>query len=84
MSHHKYLGSQDSADDSEIDVRVAIAYTSCGALWIWSSHDIKTETKIQVYNAVMMTLLLYGAEMWTLYQCYIGHLGHIKEVHPQN
>ena len=67
VTHYKYLSrkvSPDGSMDPEIDMKLAAASTSFEALWrrLWSSHDVKTE-KIQVYIAVIMTVLLYGAKM---------------------
>ena len=34
-------------------------------LWkIWNSRTIKTPTKIRIYKAAVITILLYGAEVW--------------------
>ena len=67
---------QMAAWTHEIDVRIDTASTSFGALWrrLWFSHNIKTETKIHIYNAIMLAVLLYGTETWTLYHWQIGCL----------
>ena len=35
---------------------------------LWGVHDVSMETKIDVYEAVVLTTLLYGCETWTLYR----------------
>ena len=34
---------------------------------VWQSHSLRLSTKIQVYGAVVVPTLLYGAETWVLY-----------------
>ena len=33
---------------------------------IWKSKDISTSTKIQFYKTLILSLLMYGSESWTL------------------
>jgi len=33
---------------------------------IWISHRIKTATKVRIYRACVMAILLYGSKSWTL------------------
>ena len=35
---------------------------------VWQSHSLRLSTKIQVYRAVVVPALLYGAETWVLYR----------------
>jgi len=37
-------------------------------------HDVSRETKVVVYQAVVITTLLYGCETWTVYQRSIRRL----------
>ena len=74
-----YLGSTISDDvqlDHEIERRIAKASSSFGRLKdrVWNSHDIKLETKIALFKAVVISTLLYGGETWTLYARHIKEL----------
>ena len=74
-----YLGSKIANDgqlDTEINCRIAKASASFGKLHsrVWSSHDLKLNTKVEVYNVVVLSTLLYAAETWTLYQRHIKKL----------
>jgi hypothetical protein len=33
---------------------------------IWQSNDIRKETKLQLYHTLILSILLYGSETWTL------------------
>ena len=33
---------------------------------IWNARDIHTKTKIELYKVLVLSILLYGAETWTL------------------
>ena len=44
------------------------------ALRLWDSHDISQVTKVFLYQAVVLTVLLYGAEIWTVYRRHIKQL----------
>nr|XP_014353800.1 PREDICTED: uncharacterized protein LOC106706837 [Latimeria chalumnae] len=70
VEHFPYLGSHlsQTADiDEEIQHRLKCASAAFGRLrkWVFEDHDIRSETKVMVYQAVMIPTLLYGAEMWT-------------------
>ena len=43
---------------------------------VWDVAGIRTDTKLQVYNAVVLPTLLYGAETWTVYQSHARKLNH--------
>ena len=78
-ANFKYLGSTISADgaiDKEIDSRINKASQALGRLRhkVLNQHNIKISTKIKVYNAVVLSSLLYGSETWTL------HRKHIKKL----
>jgi hypothetical protein len=67
---YKYLGvifDTSGTDDKEIKPRVIQArkYIAClnGILW---SKDIRKERKLNIYNALIKTSLLYGSETWRL------------------
>ena len=54
----------------EIYNRLSKACSSFGRLSKreWQSYSIRLSTKIQVYRAVVVPTLLYGAETWVLYR----------------
>jgi len=58
------------AVDCDITSRLAKAGSAFGKLQrrLWNVHDVSRETKIAVYHAVVLTILLYGCETWTLYR----------------
>ena len=43
---------------------------------VWNRRGISETTKIKLYQAVILTTLLYGCEMWTTYLRYIKKLNH--------
>ena len=78
-SKFAYLGSKLSNGgqlDTEIDSHITKASSSFGRLHsrVWSSHELKLSTKISVYHAVVLSTLLYAAEIWTPYQQHICKL----------
>ena len=66
-----YLGgvlSNDCSINPEIAGRFAKASSNFGHLAkLWDKHDISLVTKVSVYQAAVLTVLLYGAETWTVY-----------------
>ena len=65
-----YLGVTISGDgrfDRDLDIRIQQAYGAFHKLWkIWTSRTIKTPTKIRIYRAAVISILLYGAEVWNM------------------
>ena len=67
-----YLGSTLCSNlslDSEIDKRIGKAATTYARLTsrVWENPKLTTYTKIVVYNACIISTLLYGSEAWTTY-----------------
>ena len=78
-----YLGSclSEMANlDPEINSRLAKASASFGRLWsrVWRERGLSVQTKIQVYNAVVISALLFGCETWTMYR---KHLKQLEQFH---
>ena len=46
---------------------------------VWQSHSLRLSTKIQVYGAVVIPILLYGAETWILYRKQIRLLDRFHQ-----
>jgi len=67
-----YLGSylaNTIAVVSDINSHLAKAGDTFGKLqrWLWSEHSVSLPIKIAVYQAVVLSMLLYGCESWVLY-----------------
>ena len=41
---------------------------------MWSQKGLKKSTKLEVYNACVLTCLLYSCETWVMYRRYLKHL----------
>ena len=70
--HFTYLGSIISSSlslDSEIDKCIAKAASVMARLSkrVWSSNQLTSKTKLLVYQACILSMLLYGSESWTTY-----------------
>ena len=73
VEHFTYLGSvisNNATVSKDLDNRLSNANSSFGRLSkrTWQSHSLRLSAKIQVYRAVVITTLLYGAETWVLYR----------------
>ena len=73
VRHFTYLGSVISSGatvSKDLDNRLSKASNSFERLSkrVWQSHALCLSTKIQVYRAVVVSTLLYGAETWVLYR----------------
>ena len=71
VSEFQYLGSfltQDCKDDRDVVNRIEAAGAAFGALRhsVFSSPYISFQTKKIVYLALIITILLYGSESWSL------------------
>ena len=66
----KYLGAtltKDSRSTTEIKIRLAMATSAMAKLSkIWKSNDISFPTKMKLYKSLVLSILLYGCESWTL------------------
>ncbi|XP_076067768.1 uncharacterized protein LOC143040574 [Oratosquilla oratoria] len=75
----KYLGSILSATcdtENEIQTRFRLPSSSFGKLSkrIFLNRDLTVQTKIKVYKAICLSILLFGSETWTLYNAQIRRL----------
>ena len=68
-----YLGSlQKSEDNSRPDMkrRISLAASVMSSLnRLWRDKILQLSTKIRLYQALVMSVLLYAAETWTLLSC---------------
>jgi len=69
---HLYLGSNIDASGRlvhEVHRRIGLASSIMGRLSnIWRQSKLSLSTKLRLYNAFIVLLLLYGCETWTLLQ----------------
>ena len=70
VTEFSYLGSVISSSgrvQPDIDKRIAQASRAFGALRqpVFNNRDLRVETKRKVYQACVLSILLYGAECWT-------------------
>ena len=68
-----YLGTTMSASnslDDELDTRIGKAATVFGRLRkrVWENSNIPLALKVKVYEACVISTLLYSAESWTTYR----------------
>ena len=67
-----YLGSCVTSKlslDTEINRRIGKASATMARLSkrVWQNHHLTTATKMKVYNACVLSALLYGSESWPIY-----------------
>ena len=85
-----YLGSTINDNlslDAEIDKRIGKAASTLARLTarVWTSPKLSVKTKMAVYNACVISTLLYGSETWTTYagqerRLNSFHLGTIRRI----
>ena len=73
VEHLTYLGSvisNDATVSKDLYNCLSKANSSFGRLpkRVWKSHSLRLSTKLQVYRAINVTTLLYGAETLVLYR----------------
>ena len=80
-----YLGSTLSRDvriNDEVIHRIAKASAAFGNLRVkvWEREGLSTQTKLEVYKAVILPSLLYSCETWTVYSRHMKSLNsfHLK------
>ena len=72
VDHFSYLGSVLSSQcnsEKDVDTRICAAHVAFGRLYhrVFGNKNLKQQTKLMVYHAVVISTLLYGCESWTLY-----------------
>lgn len=77
----KYLGSvvtSTTKADTDVVDKINKASRSFGTLRskVFNNKHLKLSTKVQVYEAVCLSTLLYGAEIWTIYRRHLSQLEH--------
>ena len=65
-----YLGgvaTSDASCGSDIKRRIGLATGASASLsTIWAAKEISKQTKIRVYQSLVLSILLYNSETWTL------------------
>jgi len=72
-SSAKYLGSlitSDGKDTADVEARIRQANGASGSLLkcVFKRKDVTKEAKVAVYNSLILSVLLYGCESWSLTQ----------------
>ena len=54
----------------DVDNRLSKASSAFGRLQkrVWKNHSLRLSTKMQVYQAAVLSTLIYGSEAWVLYR----------------
>ena len=75
------LNCSNSIDD-EVCLRISKTSHAFGILHkrLWIRHSISKRTKVKVYNACVLTVLLFASETWTT---YTRHLKQLERFHQQ-
>ncbi|KAI5732115.1 hypothetical protein M8J77_021794 [Diaphorina citri] len=83
----KYLGSNIQNNgrlESEINHRINAANQAFRNLYqrIWKPHEISLKTKLQIYQTVVLSTLLYSSETWTVLSADLKKLNafHLKSL----
>ena len=83
-----YLGSTITDSlflDTEIDKRIVKAATTLARLTsqVWANPKLTVKTKMVVYNACVVSTLMYGSETWTTYARQEKRLNsfHLRSIH---
>ena len=68
-----YLGSilsSQGTSSKDVENRIQAAYSAFGKLSgrVFRNKDLTSKTKLMIYNAIVVSTLLYGCETWTLYR----------------
>jgi len=70
VDQFKYLGSTQTKDGTsvkEVKIRLAQAHAAMTRLSVlWRNKAISFPTKIKLYKSLVLSVLLYGCESWTL------------------
>jgi len=79
VKHGKYLGSTFSSNgtmEREITLRLTAASGAAARLrkGVWRSRRVGLRTKLRLYNAAVLTVLLYGGESWALTTALVQRL----------
>ena len=90
VAQFTYLGStitDNLSFDTELDKRIGKAATTLARLTsrVWTNPKLTVKTKLVVYNACVVSTLMYGSETWTTYarqekKLNSFHLGSVRRI----
>ena len=85
VTEFPYLGdmvARDGSDGCAVDTRISKAGKAFGALrkCVFSTSSVKLEAKRAVYESIILSILLYGAEGWSLTE---HHRQQLRVFHAQ-
>src|SRR6218665_2335759 len=70
MEDFVYLGkniSTQKGSDRDVERRIGLARGTWQAFWkVWNSKEPSKATKICMYEVLMLSTILYNAEIWTM------------------
>ena len=61
-----YIGSSESSTEKDIDTRLTKAWTAIDRLSIIWKFDLNDKVKRSIFQAAVVSILLYGCTTWTL------------------
>ncbi|BHF60895.1 hypothetical protein SprV_0100386400 [Sparganum proliferum] len=78
FTHLGGIPSRNTKIDDEVAYRIHKANQAFGSLrnTVWYRHRLYLSTKLKMYKAVIMSMLLYGAETWTVHMKQARRLDH--------
>lgn len=84
VDHFSYLGSvlsKQGTSGQDVINRLCAAHAAFGRLSrrVFCNKHLTVHTKLMVYQAVVISTLLYGCETWTLYRQDIKKLEHFHQ-----
>ena len=66
VENFKYLGAWMHSTEKDFSVRKALAWSTCNKLRMILSSQLSRKIKVRIFVATVESVLLYGAESWTL------------------
>ncbi|KAI8499356.1 hypothetical protein Bbelb_231200 [Branchiostoma belcheri] len=70
VERFSYLGgtiTSDCRSDADIHLRIGRASAAMASLDnVWSNRKLSLQTKLRLYNSLVLSILMYNAETWTL------------------
>ena len=66
VDKYTYLGSGISPTETDINMRLAKAWTAIDWLWVIWKSDLANKIKPSFFQAAVVSILLYGRTTWTL------------------
>ena len=64
-----YLGSSISSTETDVNTRLAMAWTAINRLSVIWKSDLTDKMKCTFFQAAVVSVLVYGSTTWTLTKC---------------